>query len=213
MMVRPGPAKIHINAFANETAMTPTPVSLLNRLQQQPGDAQAWQRFDALYRPLLRAWLRRHVRHQDVDDLVQDVLAVVVRELPLFRYDPAKGRFRDWLKSILIHRVKDFLRWQRTQPQTDAVFFATVANQLEDPASELSRVWDREYDRCVLGRLLRQVRPDFQPATWDAFWLVVFERRPVPDVAEKLGLTPNAVRIAKYRVITGLRQAAAGLLD
>jgi hypothetical protein len=71
--------------------MAQIPPSLLFRLRVQPADGEAWQRFDSLYRPLLRAWLRRYsIRTQDAEDLVQQVLAVLVRELPHFQYDREK---------------------------------------------------------------------------------------------------------------------------
>jgi RNA polymerase sigma-70 factor (ECF subfamily) len=191
-----------------------TSPSLLDRLRQQPGDEAAWRRFDSLYRPLLKAWLRQYaLQEQDVDDLVQQVLEVLVRELPQFRYDPAKGRFRAWLRGVLVNRVKDFWRMQRFRPRADATSFATVLEHLEDPESDLSRLWDRDHDRCVLERLLDLVRRDFKPSTWEAFHLVVMEGLPIVQVAERVALTPNAVRVAKYHVLNRLRQEASGLLD
>ena len=40
--------------------MSQTPPSLLQRLRETPDDADAWRRFDAIYRPLLSGWLRRY---------------------------------------------------------------------------------------------------------------------------------------------------------
>jgi len=60
--------------------MPETPVSLLERLREQP-DPDAWRQFVALYTPLLQHWLHRHgLQRQDIDDLVQEVLGVLVRE-------------------------------------------------------------------------------------------------------------------------------------
>src|ERR1043165_772124 len=95
------------DAKDSPTTLTPgkpyvaqTPPSLLQRLREHPEDAEAWQRFDSLYRPLLQTWLRRYsIRPQDADDLVQQVLEVVVREMPHFHYDAQKGKFRSWLRG------------------------------------------------------------------------------------------------------------------
>ncbi len=55
--------------------MAPTPPTLLNRLREAPEDADAWRRFDAIYRPLLRRWLGRYaLQPHDSDDLVQEIL-------------------------------------------------------------------------------------------------------------------------------------------
>ena len=61
-------------------AVDPTPPSLLDRLRRP--DPAAWERFVDLYAPLLRAWARRlGADGPDADDLVQDVLALLVRAL------------------------------------------------------------------------------------------------------------------------------------
>jgi len=84
---------------------------------------------------------------------------------------------------------------------------------MEDPASELSRRWDREHDEFVLQRLLDLIAPDFRPATWQAFRRLVIDGVPAEIVAAELGLTVNAVLIAKSRVLSHLRRNAEGLID
>src|SRR5205814_8835149 len=75
--------------------MPATPVSLLDRLQRQP-DAQSWERLVQLYEPFIRRWLRDPALGPDADDLPQEVLAVLVRDLPAFRRQRS-GSFRAWL--------------------------------------------------------------------------------------------------------------------
>jgi DNA-directed RNA polymerase specialized sigma24 family protein len=61
-----------------------TPISLLERLRLRPDEA-SWQRLVALYTPLIREWLRRHdLAGSDADDLTQEAMGVLVRELPNF---------------------------------------------------------------------------------------------------------------------------------
>jgi hypothetical protein len=77
--------------------MNTTSASLLERLRQT-ADPAAWERFVRLYTPLLCHWARRvGSPRQDVEDLVQDVFAVLLRKLPEFRYNPGQ-RFRGWLR-------------------------------------------------------------------------------------------------------------------
>src|SRR5262249_60927380 len=83
--------------------MNRTSQSLLERLRRRD-DAAAWTRFTDLYTPLLYHWARQlAAQPTDAADLVQDVLATLVRLLPDFRYDPAQS-FRAWLRSILVNR-------------------------------------------------------------------------------------------------------------
>lgn len=189
-----------------------TSVSLLDRLRD-PGDAHSWRRLVELYTPLLHRWLRRAgLQETDVSDLVQEVLTVLVRELPQFRYDPERGAFRAWLRTITTNRLRAFLRSRRTGPRA-AGEFDSLLDQLQDPHSELSRQWDREHDEHVVGRLLDLIQPDFEESTWAAFRRVALDGVKPARAAAELELTVNAVFIAKSRVMRRLRQEMAGLSD
>src|SRR5262249_7484087 len=141
------------------TEMDETSVSLLERLRHQPAAAD-WQRLVELYTPLIRAWLRRHAPQlRDVDDVVQDVLTVVVRRLPECEHQRT-GSFRRWLKSITVNCLRDHWKRQRHRPVgTGDSDFLDLLQQLEDPRSEPSRLWDEEHDRHVAQRLLEMIRP------------------------------------------------------
>ena len=83
--------------------MEATSPSLLDVLHDNT-DPSAWQRLVDLYTPLIRGWLRRlSVRDHEADDLVQEVLAVVVRRFPDFKHNSRTGAFRAWLRSITVN--------------------------------------------------------------------------------------------------------------
>jgi RNA polymerase sigma-70 factor (ECF subfamily) len=64
--------------------MDTTPVSLLKRLRQ-PFNQDSWSRFVKLYTPLLHFWVRRTgFNEREADDLVQEVFAHLVHEIPRF---------------------------------------------------------------------------------------------------------------------------------
>lgn len=192
-----------------------TSSSLLVRVRDR-ADAGAWGRFVALYAPLLREWLRRAgVPPHDRDDLVQDVLDAVAQEMPGFTYDRRAGGFRGWLRTVLTNRLRNFCRQRPSRPLAtgDDRFVATVLEQLEDPRSGMAEFWDREHDEHVVATLLELVRGDFGPETWEAFRRTALGGEGVAPVAEALGMTANAVKLARHRVLKRLRQEAEGLLD
>jgi RNA polymerase sigma-70 factor (ECF subfamily) len=192
--------------------MSETSFTLLERLQHAPGET-AWQRMIDLYTPLIRNWLRRYsLLDQDAEDLVQDVLAVVVRKLPEFRKRPQIGAFRRWLRMITVNCLRDFWRTRRFSAKGAGVDFVGVLDQLEDPESALSKLWDREHDEFVTRRLLEMIRPRFEAKTWQAFQRAALDGASVDQVAHELGLSVNAVFIAKSRVLHMLRQEAKELL-
>ncbi len=194
--------------------MSATSATLLERLRDR-ADAAAWQRLVDLYTPLLSGWLRRHaLQAADVDDLVQEVLATVAREAPQFRHSGQTGAFRHWLRTILAHRLRVFWRTRRARPAaTGDSDFAALLDQLEDPDSGISHLWNQEHDQHVVRRLLAMMEPQFTPPTWQAFRRVVLEGARPDAVAAELGLTVNAVFIAKSRVLQRLREEGRDLLD
>jgi RNA polymerase sigma-70 factor (ECF subfamily) len=194
--------------------MSETSASLLDRLRASP-DEDAWQRLVEIYTPLVRGWLRRHATLQagDADDIVQEVLAVVVRRVKEFRRERT-GSFRAWLRQITVNCLRDFWKGRRAKPAaTGGSDFLKMLDQLEDPASGLSKLWDAEHDQYVTRRLLEMIRPSFEPKTWRAFERVVLDGAKPDAVAAELDVTVNVVYIARSRVLTRLREVGQGLID
>lgn len=194
--------------------MDATSFSLLERLQS---DAQspAWQRLVELYDPLIRHWLRRHeVLAQDADDLAQEVLAVLVRRIGEFEHNGRTGAFRAWIRAITANCLRDFYSVRRNRPlATGSSSLQDVLAEWADPQSSISRQWDDEHDRLVTRRLMEMLRSEFAPTTWKAFEGLTFKGQTAQEVATDLGVTPNAVYIARSRVLARLRQEARGLID
>jgi RNA polymerase sigma-70 factor (ECF subfamily) len=197
-----------------EGPVAETPPSLLHRLRANPGDRDAWEHFDALYRPLLSSWLQRHgLQDHDRDDLVQEILTAVVREMPRFQYDPEKGRFRDWLRQVVVNRLRGFWRQRQARPRAtgDDGFQVRVLEQLADHRGDLARQWDQEHDLYVVRRFLEMVRGDFAPTTWLAFERLLAGALPAA-VAAELGMSVNAVYLARAGILQRLREEMAGLV-
>jgi RNA polymerase sigma-70 factor (ECF subfamily) len=194
--------------------MSETSFSLLDRLRLQP-DAESWQRLVELYTPLIQGWLRRHaLPPADADDLTQEVMAVVVRELPQFRHNQQRGAFRNWLRSITVNRLRALWRSRpRRALATGGSDFLKMLDELEDPQSNLSRLWDQQHDQHVARRLMELVEPQFEPTTWRAFRRTVLDGNKAATVAAELGISVNAVLLAKSRVLSRLRQEMQGLTD
>jgi RNA polymerase sigma factor (sigma-70 family) len=189
-----------------------TSASLLDRLRHTP-DAGAWDRLVRLYEPFIRRWLSDPSLAADADDLTQDVLAILVRELPQFERQRL-GSFRAWLRTITINRIREYWRKRHGRPLAEGGTDAGARlAQLADPASGLSRRWDAEHDAHVARKLLDLLEPEFGTPTWAAFRRQVVDGQPAATVAAETGATVNAVLLAKSRVLMRLREEAAGLLE
>jgi RNA polymerase sigma-70 factor (ECF subfamily) len=194
-------------------AELPTSKSLLVRARDC-SDQGAWHRLTELYSPLIEKWVRPNVAQRaDAEDVVQDVLTALVRELPRFDHNQRPGAFRAWLRTITVHRLRAYWERRDSGPATGGQDQHEALVQLADPASALSQTWDEEHDRHVTKTLLQSIRLEFQPATWQAFERQVQHGHSASQVAAELSLTVNAVLIAKSRVLKRLREKAAGLVD
>ena len=183
-----------------------TSASLLDQARdRQPA---AWERLVALYTPLLHTWLSAAgLQAADRDDLTQRVLEILVRQLADFEHNGRPGAFRTWLRGMTVNLLRE--HW-RGRPQAVA---ESILEQLADPAGGLSRLWDEQHDRHVLAALMEQVRSEFAAATWQAFCRVALDGARVALVAQELGISVNAVLIAKSRVLGRLREEARGLVE
>lgn len=191
--------------------MDTTPVTLLERLRR-PGDRDAWDRFVALYTPLIFSWGRRvGLREEDATDLVQEVFVILVQTLPKFDYDQHQS-FRGWLRTVTLNKWRDG-RKRDSGKRSD---------QLPDDPRELAKLavtddveafWETEYRQHLARNALRVMQADFQTATWRAFWEHAVCERTAPDVAAELGMTVGAVYAAKIRVLDRLRAELGGMLD
>ena len=146
----------------------------LERLREHPTPSPGGGSAEP-YTSLIHDWLRRHsIQQQDADDLVQEVLGVVVREMPAFHYDPERGSFR---MAAGRHRPSPgcFLAARRAcGPSPPATATGEMLEQLGDPDSEPSRR-DLEHDPGTSSAPVADDPPEFEADTWRAFEQVVLK--------------------------------------
>ena len=200
--------------------MEETSLSLLDSLRD-PQNASAWQRVVDLYDPLIRGWLRRQqLGEQDLDDVTQEVLTVLARKIHEFEHQQQVGSFRSWLRKVTLYRLRDFRRSGRLRASGNGgTHFAEMLEQLADPASGMSRLWDQEHDRHVFRYLCRQARPNFSDQTWTAFRRTALHAEDAEEVADVMALKvirpeliqhDGAVRRFHQEVQAAARQDSSG---
>src|SRR5437868_2323546 len=100
-------------SFMADVCGSPTRPSLLFRLRD-PRDGKAWDDFALVYGPLVYGHARRRgLAHEDAEDVAQKVFARVSAAIRGFAYQREKGRFRDWLGSIVRNEV--FRHWKKEE--------------------------------------------------------------------------------------------------
>jgi RNA polymerase sigma factor (sigma-70 family) len=189
-----------------------TASDLLNAAKRM--DADAWRELVNRYSWLVFQWCRNAgLCAQDAADVVQGVLAQVAIYLPDFQKDGRAGAFRRWLRTITRSKIADFRRCDRGQPHGEG---GSAAQQRmlaipEDADSSTSANPALEALRNRLWIVVDRLEDEFEESTWQAFWLTVIENQTAGEVGGLLEMTPNAVRIAKWRVLKRLREEAGAL--
>jgi RNA polymerase sigma-70 factor (ECF subfamily) len=188
--------------------MDTTNTSLLQRLKV-PVDQRAWSRFVDLYTPLIYSWARGlGLQESDAADLVQEVFALLVEKMPEFAYDRHRS-FRAWLRTVTLNKWRD--RGRRLAARPTEVTGRQALEAAEARAE--SSFGEVEYRQHLVARALELMQAEFQPTTWRACWEFVVAGRPAAEVARRLGISENAVHLAKGRVLRRLRRELQGLLD
>lgn len=192
----------------NNEVEPPTSSAMLRGLRAW--DPSAWERLVNLYGPLVYRWCRRAgLQPADSRDVGQEVFRAVMRGISQFHRDREGDTFRGWLRAITRNKISDCRRG--TPPVltgTRAVEGLGVATSPRDDAND-----DAAETGIVYRRALELIRGAVEERTWHAFWRVTVEGRPATEVAGELGISPNAVYLAKSHVLRRLREEFADLLE
>lgn len=186
-------------------ASEPTSLTLLQRLRAREQDA--WSRLLHLYTPLVRAWCHHQgVQGADADDVGQEVFQAVVSGLEQFHKERPGDTFRGWLRGITRHKLVDFFRKKSTQPQAQG---GTAAGQQlqQVPQPEVTLPDESPQQLAELyQRAIELVQCEFEAKSWRAFCRTAVDGQAPADVADELGMSAAAVRMAKSRVLHRLKQ-------
>ena len=185
-----------------------TSFSLLVRVRDL-NDQLAWSRFVRLYSPLIYRWGKSvGLGSDDAADLVQEVMALLIRKLPAFRYDQTKS-FRSWLKTITINRWREKARRKRI-PVAELSSQHLKRLPEQHPSTEF---WEGAYQRNVIQQAAFLLQAEFEAKTWEACRRYVFDGESPAALANELDMSVWTIYSAKSRLIRRLRDELDGLLD
>jgi RNA polymerase sigma-70 factor, ECF subfamily len=166
----------------------------------------------SLYSALVHHWCRQvGIAEHEVADVTQEVFAAVASSLSQFRSNQPGSTFRSWMRGITRHKLMDQTRarGELAAGGTDAQF---RLQQVPAPTHEVELSESPDDVAGLYQRALRLVRHEVEDRTWTAFWKATVESQTTAEVAAELGISPNAVRLAKSRVLRRLREEMGELI-
>ena len=173
----------------------------------------SWSRLVNSFGPIVYRWFRcSGVPESDAADLVQEVFASVAGNVASFHRGKQQGSFRSWLATITRNKARDYFR--RSQRRQIAEGGTEALNRLQALEDNLdSTICTESIASPLLRAVLHQVRAEFEPQSWDAFWQTTIDGQSASEVAKKLGVSVASVYQSKSRVLRRLRKYVTQLPD
>lgn len=181
-----------------------TPSSLVAGVRSH--DPEAWKRLSRVYGPVVYGWARRAgLQGPDAADITQDVFRAVLNRADRLRHDRPDDTFRGWLWAVTRNTIRD--HWRRRS--VTAVGGSDALERLQNvPETDISS----DALSTGTGRLneaVAKVQDEFEATSWTAFWRTMVDGQAVARVAEELGISANAVYVARSRILRRLREVLA----
>jgi RNA polymerase sigma-70 factor (ECF subfamily) len=186
-----------------------TRATLLEQLRNG-ANALAWDEFFANYWPTIYSFARyRGCSEHTAEEVVQDVMLKVFQQRDVYQYDPARGRFRDWLGTVVRNQVAEHRRRPGNRLRGAGGDSGGELAQQATDEQKPDDVWEAAFERSLLLALLDAVRREMNARTYLAFELVSLEGLSGGEAARMTGLTRNAVYKARKRVLQRLAELGA----
>jgi RNA polymerase sigma-70 factor (ECF subfamily) len=194
--------------------MQPTSATLMLRLKAD-GDAReiAWAEFCERYEPIIAGFARRQgLAPNLIPDLVQQIVVGFFAAQPRFCYEPAKGRFRGYLKACVAHEVQRLRTVAAASARREHAAAAPEESSQSD--EQAGRAWDAEWESHQLNQAMQRVRERYAGSrTFEAFHRTCVLNQPPELVASDLGLSRDSVYQARTRVLAKLQVELASLAE
>lgn len=176
----------------NEAELLPTRASLLSRLRDWQDES--WQEFFELYWKLIYNTARRYgLSDAEAQDVVQDTMIGVSRNIPSFRYDPQRCSFKTWLMNLILWRIKDQVRKRKQHEPLGA------AIDIPDEQAFLQQ-WEKDWQKNLMAAAVERVKAKLSPQVFQIFDFCVLQRKGVAETAEVLSVSKARVYLARHRV-------------
>ena len=172
--------------------------SLLRGVHANSPDA--WEQFQAFYTPLIALCGHDYgLNDEEIKDLRQNVLLAVFRNDLAGQFNPNIAHFRTLLRTVIQRKAIDILR-QRLD------HYKSLNDGIPDDAQTLEAKWQDEWRQFLLKIATEELRETISNDHYMAYDLYVNQKRPVQEVCDVLGMTPNQVYTIRSRVLRQLQE-------
>ena len=199
-----------------QPSLVATRRSLVERLADW-GDRLRWQEFfDAYWKLIYSAARRSGLTDTEAQEVVQETIITVAKNIGKLKYDPTIGSFKGWLLQITRWRIADQFRNRKPGnakrarlPEDRAT--ATIDRVPDTRAVDLDALWESEWKTNLFEAAVARVKKKIEPKQFQIFDCYVRKEWPAQKVAARLGINLGQVYLARHRVGTLLKKEIRAL--
>jgi len=209
-------AKSRLVSDADELA--PTRLSLIERLRDLD-DQGSWQEFfDTYWKLIYCAAVKGGLPDNEAEDVVQETIIGIARNMENFRYQPEVCSFKGLLMHVTRCRIIDHLR----KTPSGKYSFVPLPNETkteEDAESEpqelvlgsaserdFEDLWDEEWKKNLVDAAMERVKRKVTPEHYQIFYLHSVKGMLGRDIAELFGASLAKVYVIRHRVARMIKQ-------
>ncbi len=179
-----------------------THFSIVGHLKEE--EDSSWERFFQTYGPLIRMHGKDcGVPEGALDDLVQNVMLSVFKQSKRFEYDPARGRFRDYLRMIIRARANDFFRELYREER--------AVRAVPEMECQLDNLYAAEWEEHVRRESLKKLREISSARHFQIFHMAVIQNRDPKELAAFFRMPRATLYSIRSRMEAKLREIARSL--
>ncbi len=184
-----------------DDSFLPTRSSLLSRLRHASDNA-AWQAFSDNYgRLIYQVCLRTGLQRQEAEEVVQETMIAVARQMPRFDYDRGRGSFKGWLAVVTRNHIADFLerKTREAARRVDLPGLKGDAFAARQGATLVDEIWESEWRQHLLDLALRNLRKQLPARSVQIFHMSVVDGWEAEKIAGALQISRAQVYLARHR--------------
>ena len=198
--------------------LIPTRKSLLGRLKNWE-DNESWREFFDTYWKLIYAFaIQRGLSHEEAQEVVQETVVAVAKNIGKFTYDPKACAFKTWLLGVTRSKIANHYARRARQPAAaasgspdDSSGTGALARIPDEQSGQWDKAWDAEWEKNLMDAAIQRVKRSVPIEHYQMFDLFVLKHWPAKDVAKTLRVTIAHVYVAKHRISKLIRQEVAAL--
>jgi RNA polymerase sigma-70 factor (ECF subfamily) len=205
LLLMPSPEEIFIRTRA----------TLIHRLKDWKDDASWRDFFETYWKLIYKAAMEFGLNEEEAEDIVQDTMLAVAKQMPAFKYDPAIGSFKNWLLNLVKWRAMDFTR-RRDRNQAEVLpppsidYAAHPAINITDQRlPNLDAWWEQEWQQAMLEAALRRVKRRADPDKYQVFDFLVNKSWPPEKIAATFNLPVEQIYVIRHRMTLLIKEEVA----